>query len=662
MPINIDLLIAAPILQDALVDKDGTPMSAGVITCYHDNSRTTLKNWYYQSSNFADAEGFYTYSKLPNPLTLSAAGTICDINGVDTIPFFYPYSEIDENESDPYYITIVNHEQTNQITRPNFPFLPPNSNSGNVINSYNNLIINNGFWRNLAPNTLNVTPFTTVTLQDEVTENVDGNFGVIVAPSQHDGFKLPDTQFIKTDDTGTDVLTFVPFPLGNAQPINTYIVPEYYISHVCSDTGSTQTQKCYQFPISLHVNTLANVTYTVSIQAQNVGGTGIGQNVITLFLLQDTGTGTTSPAPMEIGQITLNSSWKSYAFTAVFPSTSGLILGKGADDGLYLQVQMPLNMTCSINFTKPSIFLTSDIVPNNDFQTYDQVDTVINSPRTGDVRVSLNSFYSYGWVPMNGGTLCNNGSITPPTNNGFARQNTDAWQLFNLLWNSFKPFDNGGINVLAQMYSSAGSTTSYGATAIADWTALKQLQLTRSMGQVILGTVPITALIPPYLTTFTASNSGGNLLLTTPNFNAFFNGMPFYVSNTGGSLPGGLSAGVIYYVAAFNGLSTFLVSTTFVNAMAGTYIAYSSTGSGTNTITSALAGSYEGEQAHTQLLAELAAHAHTVPLGSVEVDVQAGSLGIEGVTAGPTATSSTGSPTAFNVTQQGAFYNLFMKL
>src|SRR5271155_5775489 len=105
MPINTDLLIAAPILQDALVDRDGTPMSAGTVTCYQDNSRTTLKNWYYQSGT----PGNYTYITLPNPLTLSAAGTICDGNGVDTIPFFYPYSELDDEVFQPYYITIINY-------------------------------------------------------------------------------------------------------------------------------------------------------------------------------------------------------------------------------------------------------------------------------------------------------------------------------------------------------------------------------------------------------------------------------------------------------------------------------------------------------------------------------------------------------------------------
>lgn len=117
MPINQGLLIAAPMLQDSFVDKLGIPMANGTVTCYHDDSRTTLKNWYYQTGT----PGLYTFLPLPNPLTLSAAGTICDINGVDTIPFFYPYLESDQTMIDKYYITIVNQFDTNQITRANFP-------------------------------------------------------------------------------------------------------------------------------------------------------------------------------------------------------------------------------------------------------------------------------------------------------------------------------------------------------------------------------------------------------------------------------------------------------------------------------------------------------------------------------------------------------------
>src|SRR5882724_341865 len=146
MAINPALLIAAPMLQDYLVDKDtGLPLSAGIITCYQDNSRTTLKNWYYQSGS----PGAYTYITLPNPMTLSAVGTIEDSNGNDTIPFFYPVSETDNQTSQTYYITVDNSNLERQFTRQNFPFISQNS-SEQQNPTLRNYIVNNRFWRNIG--------------------------------------------------------------------------------------------------------------------------------------------------------------------------------------------------------------------------------------------------------------------------------------------------------------------------------------------------------------------------------------------------------------------------------------------------------------------------------------------------------------------------------
>ena len=445
MPINVDLLIAAPILQDYLTDKDGTPMAGGTITCYQDNSRTTLKNWYYQSGT----PGNYTYIRLPNPLTLSAAGTICDINGVDTIPFFYPYSELNDTIVQPYYITIVNYSMTNQITRANFPFLAPTGTSPSTGNSVTNYIINNEFWRNIGGANL-----TSVT-------------SLVVAPSQHDGFASPDIQFSKNITGGDDTVTFTPFPLTTTPILTGDITPEYYLNHTCTNTPTGETFKGYIFPISLHVNTLASVPFTATIQGQNVGGTGTGQNTIGLYILQSTGTGTSSPSPFLIGSITLSTAWTPYTFTSVFPPTAGLTLGAGGDDALYLYIQMPLNMACSINFCKPSIYLSTTVpASRNNFQTYDQIDSIINSPRTGDIRTSLNSFSPYGWVPANDGTIGNfsSGATT--------RAATDTWPLFNLLWsavsNTYAPVSGGR-----------------GASAYADFSANKTITLTQTLSRVL---------------------------------------------------------------------------------------------------------------------------------------------------------------------------------
>jgi hypothetical protein len=667
MPINTDLLIAAPILQDAFVDKNGLPMAGGTVTCYHDNSRTTLKNWYYQSGT----PGNYTYITLPNPLTLSAAGTITDINGVDTIPFFYPYSEIDDTVRDPYYITIVNFFNTNQITRANFPFLGTTGGNSLLTNSLNNLITNGGFWRNIQPNTLVNTPFTSVNLKTATS--------LIVAPSQHDGFRFPDITFIKNNTSAEESVTFIPFPLGNMQPILNYIVPEYYASHVVSMAGTGETQKCYQFPISLHVNTLANIEFTATIQAQNIGGSGVGQNVITLFIFQDTGTGTTPPISLPLGKITLDSSWTSYNITGIFPATAGLVLGQGSDDGLYLQVQMPLNMICSINFTKPSIFLTQDVVPNNDFQTYDEVDTVINSPRTGDIRTSLNSFYPYGWVAMNDGVIGLNAMSVMPTLTipGYSRANNDTWQLFNLLWSLAVTYDSGSnFNPICQMYTNTGSTlvaTNFGANAYADFTANNALALTKMFGHVMMGGVPFAALFPgygPQSQGLTASNVGGNLSIMVSSISSLWNGAPIVFNfSAGGSLPGNIVLNAVYYATVVNvSAGTFLVATTFANAMAGTpVVAFSSAGS-LSYIDLDITGTVTGQNSHVQLESELATHSHpgsTAPMQFFNtLNGTVGTARNYFVAGGTTAitVAPDGSSAPFNIVQPATFYNMFMKL
>lgn len=87
--------------------------------------------------------------------------------------------------------------------------------------------------------------------------------------------------------------------------------------------------------------------------------------------------------------------------------------------------------------------------------------------------------------------------------------------------------------------------------------------------------------------TFTASDSGGKLLLTT-TANLEADGISiarqaFTVTNVGGALPTGLVAGTIYYAIRVS-TTSIKVATSLANAEAGTAINYTNTGSGTNTI------------------------------------------------------------------------------
>lgn len=655
MAIDPSLLIPEAGLQDYFVDKTtGAPLSGGVLTFYQDNSRTTLKNVYYLSGS----PGSYTYIALPNPLTLSDVGTIEDANGNDVIPLFYPYSELDNTTKQPYYITVYSSDGILQFTRQNFPINPPSSGGGTTGATNVNLIANNEFWRNIG--SLNAT-----TLTNSFTLNGGTLYYATIAPSQHDGFTdMSDIQFIKDANGATDTLTFEKF-VGSFpdQTIPNDITPEFYLNVNCTGAGS-ETVKYVQVPIQLHVDSLSGVlTCTAVIDAMAV----TGNPSITLKLFQFLGTGVTSPGAVTLETIPLSNDWAKYTVTFSMPSAQGLTLGNGGDDALYLQIGFTPASTFDINIAKPAVYLAS-AAPTNDWQTYDDINAIISSPRTGDIRTSLNTFYPYGWVAMNGGT------IGDASSNATARANIDTWPLFELLWNAFHSYTSGSTNALAQMVTSAGSNVAYGSTAIADFSANNAITLTKTMGQVILGTVPVSALLTTYSTTFVSSNIGGNLALSAAFNMNLFNGMPIIFTNTSGPIPNTLSINTIYYVAAFNGTNIFYVSTSFAKAMAanqtltGNVITYAA---GTGTVISALAGAYEGEYAHTQLEAELAAHHHpgsvlnalngagtAAPWNSVI----ASSGSPTGTFTGGLTIATDGSSTPFNVTQPSVFYNIFMKL
>jgi hypothetical protein len=340
---------------------------------------------------------------------------------------------------------------------------------------------------------------------------------------------------------------------------------------------------------------------------------------------------------------------------------------------------MPLSALFQLNFCVPSLYLTQAEIPNNDFSTYDQIDAVVNSPRLGDIRTSLNAFTPFGWDPMNDGTIGNASSNS--SSNATTRANADQWRLFNLIWNLCAPYSapaGGTTNPLAQMYNSAGTAVGYGpnltspTTALADFNANNQLSLTKSMGKVFLGTVPLSSLLAatPTLIGFssvvTGSSSSGLLLTTaTANLLNLFLGNTVTFTNTGGALPGNILATSVYYVIPISS-TTFKIATSFANALSGSSVAYSSDGTGTTTAYLQLTSSVEGEYAHAQLAAEVGAHTHP-PLTPSSSFVTASTGSSNGVTGSivtthfdaTTGLNADGSP--FNVTQPGTFMNIFIK-
>jgi hypothetical protein len=112
MAIVLSQLISAAVLQLPFVNKEGQPLTNGVVTFYEPDM-VTLKNVYYQ----AGTPGFFSFVPAPNPMVLSGAGTPMDANGNDIILFYYPFSETDSNVSQTYFITVYDEFGTLQFTR-----------------------------------------------------------------------------------------------------------------------------------------------------------------------------------------------------------------------------------------------------------------------------------------------------------------------------------------------------------------------------------------------------------------------------------------------------------------------------------------------------------------------------------------------------------------
>lgn len=448
-------------LQDLLVNKQGEPLANGVVKFFSNTARTTYKNVYYQSGTVET----YDYIPLPNPLTLSAAGTIVDITGADVILGFYPLSETDNTTPETYFIQVYDQFGTLQFTRFNFPIQPTGGTPTSGEQDIKQLIINNRFWRNIGSATLT---------------NVGS---MIVAPDQHDGYStglagassvpvngyLTDITFNKNATGSAESVTFTKFPLQSSPVLTDDITPEFYLNHVATSTSGSETLKYYQFPISLHLRTLSAVEACVSIQAK-------GNASITLSIFQFQGTGQASTTPTPFKTIPLTSSWTKYTSTFEFPPDFGTTIdGSSAvgDDALYLWVGLPASTTCDISFTLPSVYLINNIdeIPINDFRNYDEVNAIISSPRTGDVKTSLNYFVPFGWIQMNDETIgsASSGATT--------RANSDTWPLYNLIWNkvsdTYAPVSGGR-----------------GASAYADFIANKTIALTKALGQVFAGTTP----------------------------------------------------------------------------------------------------------------------------------------------------------------------------
>ena len=125
MAIPIDPhFIPAFSIETVILDKDtGAPLSGGQVSFQEDNQPGILKPVY----QITGTSPTYTFTELPNPMTLSSIGTFEDSLGNPVVPYFYPYTE-DETTGelvvDLYYVAVESYMGVPQFDREAVPYIP----------------------------------------------------------------------------------------------------------------------------------------------------------------------------------------------------------------------------------------------------------------------------------------------------------------------------------------------------------------------------------------------------------------------------------------------------------------------------------------------------------------------------------------------------------
>ena len=609
--------LLAPMPKWIVINNQGT--TAGGAKLYTKRSLNKVQD----KATYQDAGG-----NIPstNPIIFDANGTKGPI-----------YWQVDSsNLNDTYYLEMFDSDDNLLWTVDDFS--PPGSGGGGNVTTYiplSNMIANNVFIEHI-----------------DDTVNPVGATNLLIAPSNHHGFTPdlinpvigtngalgPDIRFVKNNTAATDQITFPLFPLGS-DPLTGDVTPVNYVRYQCTNSPAAETFKSFQYPICQKVNNLDNQDMTFTCW----GRVGVTDATVTIYLRQYFGSGGSPSAEVRtsVGTMALTTTWTKFNITFAVPNTAGKTLGDCGDDGLYLQMDMPLGGPCDIWFTKPALYL-GNIDADQDFDTYDEIDSIIQTPRTGDIKTSFRSAANKGWLNMNDRTI---GSAT---SGATSRANQDTFFLFKTLWD--------GVNDVFAPVSGGR-----GVSAVADFSANKTLTLTRQLGRVLIGQNA------DYTSSLTFTADSATDVLTVSSTAQLPTGSPIMVINSGGGLPAPLNANTVYYV--INASATTLQLARSVDlAQLSTAIDITTNGSGTNSIIPAL-GAFLGEGQHLLLEAEL-------PAGQIGAQI-AGSSGNFGggaaavgvgppVGSGGVLTNSTivfaNGGTRFNDMQPSTVANVFIKL
>lgn len=436
--------LQAPIIKWVIMNNQGTAAGGAKMYTYRSLNKVQQKTVY------RDPAGTIPWT---NPILFDANGT----EG----PFYWAVdsSHLDET----YYIEVYDSDDNLLWTQDDY-YPPGDGGGGNAVTyvATDNLIANNVFIDHID-DTANPTNVTNLVI---ASANHKGFTPDLVNPisTSTGGTVGPDTRFVKNNTNATDQITFIDFPLSDG-PLTDDVTPQQYLRYQCTNSPAAETYKAFQFPVCQKVKNLAGREVTFTVWAK----CGSGTENITAYTRQYFGTGgsPTAEARTSFATYGLTTTWTKQITSFVMPSVVGVTLSSTDDDALYIQLEMPLGEPCDIWFTKPSLYVGS-IDPGEDFDTYDNIYSITNNPRTGSIMTSLMTSPPRGWLAMDDKSIGTVGSSAS------GRANKDCFQLYKTIW-------DGVSDAFAPV------STGRGASAVADFVAGKTLTLPLSLGRALAG-------------------------------------------------------------------------------------------------------------------------------------------------------------------------------
>lgn len=322
-------------IEDVILDKDtGAPLSGGLVYFEQDNQRGVLKPVYQITGTSPN----YTYTQLPNPMTLSSIGTFQDSLDNPTVPYFFPYDANFDVEL--YYVRVTSSEDVPQFTREAVPYVPSGGDSM-VTGVIQNELSNPQFAEVLftSPTTLN---FNGVT--DEV---------ITIAPNWDVVLTSP--------GVGSLTLSIIT-PTGS---LNRITNPGTLLNINSSGLTSLKLrQRLYGSP-----NLWGSGYLSATFIAKTYAGTSS-----TISLLYSQSNGTVINQVLSTGTLTADGLYRAYPGSALIPASTSTEFFPDA----YIDIFFNLPLTTQIDVSSVMVAFTNDVSVDNILYDQESLDRQID--------------------------------------------------------------------------------------------------------------------------------------------------------------------------------------------------------------------------------------------------------------------------------------------